>query len=206
MYQNTISLINESLYLYYAINDTKMIIGYARVSTTDQNLDLQIDALKKAGCTKIYSEKVSSAKDRPELAKLIENLRPNDKVIVWKLDRLGRSVKDLITTVTTFHAINVSFQSITDNIDTNTTAGRLMFNIFGALAEFERDTIRERTNAGLTAARARGRNGGRKLGLSKTNQSKAETARILYAQKNKTVDEIASDLGVGRATIYRWIK
>jgi DNA invertase Pin-like site-specific DNA recombinase len=183
-----------------------MIIGYARVSTQDQNLDLQIDALKKAGCEKIYSEKVSSVKDRPQLDKLIENLRPNDKVIVWKLDRLGRSVKDLITIVTTLHAINVSFQSITDNIDTTTTAGRLMFNIFGALAEFERDTIRERTKAGLEAARARGRNGGRKNGLSKTNQSKADTARILYAQKNKTVDEIASDLGVGRATIYRWIK
>ena len=131
-----------------------MIIGYARVSTQDQNLDLQTDELTKLGCKKIYQEKVSSGKERPQLIKMIENLREGDSVMVWKLDRLARSLKELINLVEIFRVKNVNFTSVKDSIDTSTVQGRLLLNIFGSLAEFERDTIRERTKAGLSAAKA----------------------------------------------------
>jgi DNA invertase Pin-like site-specific DNA recombinase len=187
-----------------------MIIGYARVSTAaaaaqDQNLDLQTDELTKLGCQKIYQEKVSSGKERPQLMKLIENLREGDSVMVWKLDRLARSLKELINLVEIFKVKKVNFISIKDSIDTSTAQGRLLLNIFGSLAEFERDTIRERTKAGLSAAKARGRMGGKKKGLSPEAKKKAETAVMLYKQKKSAV-EIAGIIGVGRATVYRYLE
>jgi DNA invertase Pin-like site-specific DNA recombinase len=182
-----------------------MIIGYARVSTQDQNLDLQTDELTKLGCHKIYQEKVSSGKERPQLIKMIENLREGDSVMVWKLDRLARSLKELISLVEIFRIKKVNFTSIKDSIDTSTVQGRLLLNIFGSLAEFERDTIRERTKAGLSAAKARGRMGGKKKGLSPEAKKKAETAVMLYKQ-NKSAIEIAGIIGVGRATVYRYLE
>jgi len=182
-----------------------MIIGYARVSTQDQNLDLQTDELTKLGCQKIYQEKISSGKERTQLIKMIENLREGDSVMVWKLDRLARSLKELINLVETFRLKKVNFTSIKDSIDTSTLQGRLLLNIFGSLAEFERDTIRERTKAGLSAAKARGRMGGKKKGLSPEAKKKAETAVMLYKQKKSAV-EIAGIIGVGRATVYRYLE
>lgn len=182
-----------------------MIIGYARVSTQDQNLDLQTDELTKLGCQKIYQEKVSSSRERPELIKMIENLREGDSVVVWKLDRLGRSLKELINLIETLQAKKVNFVSIKDSIDTSTAQGRLFLNIFGSLAEFERDIIRERTKAGLAAAKARGRIGGRKKGLAPEAMKKAETAVMLYKQM-KNAKEIAGIIGVGRATVYRYLE
>ena len=133
-----------------------MKIGYARVSTSDQNLDLQNDALKKLGCDHIYEEKASGkTKERPELTHCLKSLRPGDTLAVWRLDRLGRSLQDLITIVKNLEALGVAFVSVTENIDTSTATGKLMFHVFGALAEFERNLIQERTQAGLTAARAR---------------------------------------------------
>jgi DNA invertase Pin-like site-specific DNA recombinase len=182
-----------------------MLFGYARVSTQDQNLNLQIDDLKKAGCGRIFQEKVSSAKERPELQKLLETLREEDTVIVWKLDRLGRSLKELINLINDFQQKKIGFRSLNDAIDTTTAQGRLVFNIFASLAEFERDLIRERTKAGLSAARSRGRTGGKPKGLTKEAQSKAEAARILYDKKEKTVAEIGKLLGISRATVYRYL-
>jgi DNA invertase Pin-like site-specific DNA recombinase len=182
-----------------------MIIGYARVSTQDQNLDLQTDELTKLGCQKIYQEKVSSGKERPQLIKMIENLREGDSVMVWKLDRLARSLKELINLVEILRVKKVNFTSIKDSIDTSTVQGRLLLNIFGSLAEFERDIIRERTKAGLSAAKARGRMGGKKKGLSPEAKKKAETAVMLYKQKKSAV-EIAGIIGVGRATVYRYLE
>lgn len=182
-----------------------MMIGYARVSTQEQNLDLQTDELAKLGCEKIYQEKVSSGKERPHLMKMIEHLREGDSVIVWKLDRLGRSVKELINLMEIFQVKKVNFISIKDSIDTSTIQGRLLLNIFASLAEFERDIIRERTKAGLSAAKARGRSGGRKKGLTSEAIKKAETAVMLYKQQKSAV-EIAGIIGVGRATVYRYLE
>src|SRR5437868_15191816 len=139
-----------------------MLIGYARVSTTDQTLDLQKDALEKIGCSKIFTDTASGAKaERKGLEEALDYVREGDTLVVWRLDRLGRSLKHLIETITTLNNRNIGFKSITENIDTTTSGGKLIFHIFGALAEFERDIIRERTKAGLAAARARGRTGGR---------------------------------------------
>ncbi|HEY0056602.1 MAG TPA: recombinase family protein [Pedobacter sp.] len=183
-----------------------MKIGYARVSTQDQNLTMQKDALKSAGCELIFEEKISGkSKERPELEKMISKLRKGDVVVVWKLDRLGRSLRDLIDLVSGFKEKGVEFVSIHDSINTATATGRFTFNIFASLAEFEREIISERTKAGLTAARARGRTGGRPKGLSKTSMSKAKSVKILYDKKEKTVDEIAKDLGISRATCYRYL-
>jgi len=143
---------------------------------------LQIDSLSKIGCEKIYSEKESTRKNRPELDQLIKTLRNGDTVVVWKLDRLGRSLKDLVQLVDTFKNMEVGFVSLQDNVDTSTQQGRLFFNVMASLAEFERDIIRERTNAGLAAARKRGRIGGRPEGLSEEKMMKAKTAKKLYAQ------------------------
>lgn len=182
-----------------------MIFGYARVSTPDQQLHLQTDALQAYGCQEVAQEKVSSVKERPALQHLLTRLRTGDTLVVWKLDRLGRSLKDLVTLVTGFQDKGIHFVSLQDHLDTTTAQGRLMFNLFASLAEFERDIIRERTRAGLTAARARGRQGGRPKGLSKEALSKAQAAKTLYLQQDKTVAEIGQLLGVGRATIYRYL-
>ena len=182
-----------------------MIFGYARVSTSDQQLHLQTDALQAYGCVEVAQENVLSVKERPALQHHLTRLRPSDTLVVWKLDRLGRSLKDLVTLVTGFQDKGIYFVSLQDHLDTTTAQGRLMFNLFASLAEFERDIIRERTKAGLTAARARGRQGGRPKGLSKEAVSKAQAAKIFYLQQDKTVTEIGQLLGVGRATIYRYL-
>ena len=144
-----------------------MLIGYARVSTTDQTLDLQKDALEKAGCDRIFTDTASGAKaERVGLDEALSHLREGDTLVVWRLDRLGRSLKHLIETITKLNNRGIGFKSITEAIDTTTSGGKLIFHIFGALAEFERDIIRERTQAGLTAARARGRKGGRPKALT----------------------------------------
>src|SRR5215210_3850040 len=182
-----------------------MIYGYARVSTEDQKLNLQLDALKKAGCTKIFKEKVSAVKERPELEKMTGLLEKGDSVVVWKLDRLGRSLWHLIDLVNSFEEKKVKFISLQDNINTQTAEGRFIFNLFASLAEFERDIIRERTQAGLSAARARGRKGGRPKGLSLEAQLKAEYAKKLYADKSLGIDYICKKVGVSRRTLYNYI-
>ena len=184
-----------------------MKFGYARVSTQDQNLNLQIDALQYAGCIEIAQEKLSGAgKQRPALTALLEKLRAGDTLVVWKLDRLSRSLRDLIDLVTLLQKKDVGFVSLNDAIDTTTPQGRLVFTLFAALAEFERDVIRERTKAGLTAARARGQKGGRPKGLSKEATAKAKAAKTLFDQQDKTADEIATILGISRATLYRYLE
>lgn len=185
-----------------------MKIGYARVSTQDQNLDMQIDALKNVGCEMIFEEKISGkSKERPELKKLFEKLRKGDTVAVWKLDRLGRSLKDLIDLITKMQQLGVSFLSIQDGINTTTATGRFTFNIFASLAEFEREIISERTKAGLTSARARGRKGGRPAGYSKETIKKIKAVKVLYdATGNSSVQEIADNLNISRATCYRYLK
>jgi len=177
------------------------LVGYARVSTLDQNADLQEDALSEAGCVKVFTDKASGAQaDRPQLDAALSYLRDGDVLVVWRLDRLGRSLKHLITVVSDLEDRGVGFRSLTESMDTTTPAGKLIFHVFAALAEFERNLIRERTKSGLDAARARGRKGGRKPSLS---PKKIEVARKMYADGDSTVAEIARVLGVSRATIYR---
>ena len=184
-----------------------MKFGYARVSTQDQNLLLQTDDLKAYGCTQIFKEKVSGKnKERPELKELIQVFRKGDSVIVWKLDRLGRSLRDLIDLVAEIQSRGADFISIKDSINTQTATGRFTFNIFASLAEFEREIIRERTVAGLTAAKARGRSGGRPKGLPLKSMQKAQSALLLYNSEQKNVGEIAEELGLSRATCYRYIE
>lgn len=184
-----------------------MKIGYARVSTQDQKLELQLDELRRFGCETIFKEKMSGKnKTRPQLTNMIDQIRSGDMVVVWKLDRLGRSLKDLIELVSSFREKGVEFVSLKDGIDTGTATGRFTFNIFASLAEFEREIIRERTMAGLEAARVRGRKGGRPHGLSKEALAKATSAKILYESGEKTVKEIAQGLGISRATCYRYIE
>src|SRR3954462_9878682 len=168
-----------------------MLIGYARVSTTEQNLDLQLDALRKAGCTDahIFTDKITGTKqERPGLNEALSHLRPGDTFVVWRLDRLARSLTNLIELVNRLASQQIAFRSITENIDTSTATGQLVFHIFGALAEFERNLIRERTIAGLTAARARGKTGGRPRLNPKS--SKVTLARKLYADKSNSVYDI----------------
>lgn len=182
-----------------------MLFGYARVSTQDQNLSLLLDDLKKAGCQKIFQEKVSSAKVRPQLQKLLDILREGDTIMVWKLDRLGRSLKELFTLINDFQAQSIGFRSLNDAIDTTTAQGRLVFNLFASLAEFERDMIRERTKAGLVAARARGRIGGRPKGLTVEAKAKARAVKSIYALKTHTILEIGQLFHLSRATVYRYL-
>lgn len=186
-------------------NATKpFLIGYARVSTIEQTLDLQLDALKVAGCTRTFTDTISGAKaERPGLTDALSHLRQGDVLVVWRLDRLGRSLKHLIETVTALHDRSVGFKSLTENIDTTTPTGKLVFHFFGALAEFERDLIRERTQAGLAAARARGRHGGRPRVLS--TASKIAMARKLHADKSNTIEDICTTMGISRATLYRYL-
>jgi len=174
-------------------------IGYARVSTIDQGLALQLDALAKAGCDRVFQDKASGAKaDRPGLTAALSFVREGDILTVWKLDRLGRSLPHLIETVNALEARGVSFRSLTEAIDTTTPGGRLIFHIFGALGQFERDLIRERTRAGLDAAAARGRQGGRKPVVTK---EKLRRARTLVAQ-GFTVREAAARIKVGKTVLY----
>jgi DNA invertase Pin-like site-specific DNA recombinase len=184
-----------------------MLIGYARVSTNEQNLDLQRDALRKAGVRSknIFTDKITGTKEeRPGLAEALSHLREGDTLVVWRLDRLGRSLKHLIETVTALQGQGVAFQSITENINTSTATGQLVFHIFGALAEFERNLITERTIAGLSAARARGRKGGRPR--LTTTSGKVAMAKKLYRDKTNTPSDICKTLNISRATLYRYIK
>lgn len=180
-----------------------MIIGYARVSTDDQHLDLQRDALQKAGCERLFEDQASGVKaNRTGLGQLLMSLRAGDTVVIWRLDRLGRSLKDLIAMIEQFDTAHVGLRSVQENIDTTSIGGRLVFHLFGALAEFERHLIRERTQAGLSAARARGRQGGRKKRLDPTKRA---VALQLYHERNHTVEEICRMMGVGRSTLYNYL-
>jgi DNA invertase Pin-like site-specific DNA recombinase len=179
-----------------------MLIGYARVSTQDQNLDLQYEALTKAGCQKIFEDKVSGTRaERPGLTRVLEMLREGDTLVVWKLDRLGRSVKQLVDLVGELNQQGVQFRSLTDSIDTGTAPGRFFFHVMASLAEMERELIVERTRAGLEVARRLGRKGGRK---PKMTDSKIESARKLLASGIPPKD-VANNLGVSIPTLYRWV-
>jgi DNA invertase Pin-like site-specific DNA recombinase len=180
-----------------------MKVGYARVSTEEQSLSLQLDALKEAGCGKIYRDKASGAKSqRPGLQEALEYLREGDTLVVWRLDRLGRSLKHLIETVQVLEEQGVGFQSLQEAIDTTTSGGKLVFHIFGALAEFERNLIRERTKAGLQAARARGRKGGRPKALDEKKQA---LLYELYDEKKYSVKQICAMVGVSKSTLYSYL-
>jgi len=184
-----------------------MKVGYARVSTKEQSFDLQVDALRKAGCEKIYREIVSGARtERPILDQLIESLRPQDVLMIWKLDRLGRSLKHLVELINNLREKGIGLQSLNDPIDTTTPQGRLSFNLFASLAEFERDLIRERTRAGLSAARARGRKGGRPKGLSAQAEETASAAATLYLERKLSVMQIATQLGISKTTFYAYLR
>lgn len=181
-----------------------MLIGYARISTHDQNLALQRDALASAGCEKIYTDVGSGGNaDRAGLADALTHLRSGDTLVVWRLDRLGRSLKHLIEIVTALHARGVGFRSLTEGIETETSGGRLVFHLFACLAEFEREVIRERTQAGLAAARTRGRHGGRPALM---DDKKIALARRMHADPANSATAIARVLGVSRATLYRALK
>ena len=180
-----------------------MNIGYARVSTQDQNLALQQDALASC-CEKIFTDTLSGAKaDRPGLAAALSHLREGDVLIVWKLDRLGRSLKQLIDVAQDLEKRGIGLRSLQEQIDTTTPGGKLVFHVFGALAEFERDLVRERTNAGLVSARARGRVGGRKPVLTGT---KAAAALALYRDGKTPVKDVCATLGVSRSAFYRFLE
>lgn len=178
-----------------------LLVGYARVSTQEQNLALQRDALKSAGCGRVFVEKASGAqRDRPELKAAIDYMRDGDTLVVWKLDRLARSLKQLIETVENLGQRGIGLRSITESIDTGTSGGKLIFHVFGALAEFERSVIRERTQAGLKAARARGRVGGRPAALTDADLTEA---RALLSNPDISVAQVAKRLGIAESTLYR---
>ena len=178
-------------------------VGYARVSTREQNLDLQIEALKKAGCEKIFSEKKSGIRERPELEAALEYLRPEDTFVVYKFDRIGRSLKDLLTRVSSLHERGIKIISIKDNIDTSSTSGKLMMHIFASLAEFERDLIVDRTTAGRKAAIAKGK----KMGRPKIKRNKKAQATAILYQKGMTINQIQEQLGIkSKSTLYRFLR
>jgi DNA invertase Pin-like site-specific DNA recombinase len=184
-----------------------MNVGYARVSTKEQTVALQVDALKLAGCGRIHTEIVGGASSaRPVLERLLEDLRPDDVLVIWKLDRLGRSLKHLIEIVNGLLARGVGLKSLNDPIDTTTPQGRLVFNMFASLAEFERDVIRERTQAGLSAARARGRQGGRPRGLPVAAASTACAAETLYREGKLSAQQIADRLSIAKSTLYAYLR
>ncbi len=181
-----------------------MFIGYARVSTHDQTLALQRDALEKAECEKIFTDTVSGTKaERKGLEQALSHLRSGDTLVVWRLDRLGRSLRHLIDTITELHERGVGFKSLQENIDTTTSGGKLVFHIFGALAEFEREIIKERTRAGLKSARSRGKVGGRPKILS---PKEVQMLNNMAADKSLMVSDICKTLGIGRTTFYRYVK
>ena len=184
-----------------------MKIGYARVSTKEQSLAMQVDALKKAGCDKIHEEIASGAKtSRPVLEEIMRNLREGDTLVIWKLDRLGRNLAHLIHLTTKLIEIKVGLISLNDPIDTSTAQGRMVFGIFASLAEFERELIRERTQAGLTSARARGRKGGRPKGMTQAAIEKATIAEALYKNGSIPVKKIAEQLGISKTTLYLYLR
>lgn len=179
-------------------------LGYARVSTADQNPAMQLDDLAAAGCERVWTDHVTGSRaERPELTKVLDYARAGDTLVIWRLDRLARSLRDLIALAEQLDADGVGLRSLRESIDTTTPAGRLVFHVFGALAEFERDLIRERTHAGLRAARARGRKGGAK---PKLTGARLARARALYDARELRVDEVAAAVGVSRATLYRALK
>ncbi len=183
-----------------------MLLGYHRVSTKDQSPQLQIDALRAYGCERFYSDVVSGAKaSRPGLDEMLKEARPKDILVVWKLDRLGRSLKHLVDLVAELNERDIGLVSLNDPIDTTTPQGMLVFNIFAALGEFERELIRERTNAGLAAARASGRVGGRKPGLSTDAERKARIAASYY-EEGMTINKILTDLSISRRTLYKYLE
>ncbi len=181
-----------------------MLVGYARVSTQDQTLDLQRDALEGAGCERVFTDTISGARaERPGLDDVLSFLRPGDTLVVWRLDRLGRSLQHLLETVGRLQERGIGFRSITESIDTTSSGGKLIFHVFGALAEFERELIRERTQAGLAAACARGRKGGRPRSL---DARKVAMARALHADKSNSIEDICKTLRVSRSTLYRYLE
>ncbi|GAW85762.1 conserved hypothetical protein [Bathymodiolus platifrons methanotrophic gill symbiont] len=181
-----------------------MLIGYARVSTHDQHLHLQEDALREIGCEKIFVDEVSgTVSSRPGLDKLKEQLRSGDTLVVWRLDRLGRSIRDLIDWVTTLENEGVGFKSLQESIDTTTSNGKLVFHLFAALAEFERNLISERTRAGLDAARARGKKGGRPKSL---DEEKRKLLIELYEQKKTPINTLCEMMGISKPTLYAYVK
>jgi DNA invertase Pin-like site-specific DNA recombinase len=180
-----------------------MLIGYARVSTQDQNIDLQKDELKRAGCQKIFYDIVSGIKsERTGLNEAVDYIREGDVLVVWKLDRLGRSLKHLISIVSELEKRKIGFKSLRENIDTTSSGGRLIFHVFGALAEFERELIKERTHAGLLAARSRGKKGGRPKVM---NSKKISMAKTLYNDKKNSIGDICKILKVSKPTLYRYL-
>ena len=184
-----------------------MLIGYARVSTQDQTLALQRDALAKAGCERVFSDTASGAlAERQGLEEALEFARPGDTLVVWKLDRLGRSIRHLIDVITHLQERGVGFKSLTEAIDTTTSRGKLVFHVFAALAEFERDIIRERTQAGLSAARARGRTGGHPRAPALNDPRKVAVAQSLYDDRRLSIAEICRTLRISRSTLYRYIQ
>lgn len=181
-----------------------MLIGYSRVSTTDQCLDSQIDKLKEYGCDKIFTDVVSGSKSiRKGLTEMLDYMRRDDVVIVFRLDRLGRSLKDLIDIINIFKDKGVHFKSISENIDTATSTGNLIFHITGAFAEFERNIIRERVNTGLETARARGRKGGRPTLIT---SEKIQMAKLLYNDKTLNIQDILKQLNVKKSLFYKMLK
>lgn len=179
-----------------------MLVGYARVSTADQNLDLQLSSLENVGCEKIYQDQISGTKiKRPGLELALEVLRKNDTLVVWKLDRLGRTVKGLIDLINQLHQNGIHFRSLTDNVDTSAPSGRFFFHVMASLAQMERELMTERTKAGLAAAKAKGRVGGRKR---KMTQSKIDSAKQLLANGTPPRD-VAQNLGISVPTLYRWL-
>jgi DNA invertase Pin-like site-specific DNA recombinase len=184
-----------------------MKLGYARVSTRDQNLDLQLDALKRAGCERIYQDVASGSKtERPALDEMLGQLRTGDVLVIWKLDRMGRSLAHLVELVGDLVKRKVGLVSLNDPIDTTSAQGRLVFNLFASLAEFERELVRERTQAGLSAARARGRVGGRPKGLSSQAQATAMAAETLYREKRLSISAIAGKLHISKSTLYGYLR
>lgn len=181
-----------------------MLVGYARVSTTDQNLDLQKDALEAVGCKRIFTDTASGARaQRPGLAEALQHCRTGDTLVVWKLDRLGRSLPHLVETVRDLLTQGVGFKSLQESIDTTTSGGKFIFHVFASLAEFERDIIRERTHAGLSAARARGRKGGRPKGV---DERKKKAAIALKKEPERSIKDICEIVGISRNTYYKYTR
>ena len=181
-----------------------MLIGYARVSTGDQSLTLQIDALEEAGCKRVFQDQISGIVDsRPNLNQALSFARPGDTLVVWRLDRLSRSLRDLIETVALLESRGVQLKSLHESIDTASSSGKLIFHLFGALAEFEGNLIKERTLAGLQAARARGRKGGRPPSL---DSDKQKLAVKLYNEKNHSVNQICQIMGISKPTLYKYVR
>ena len=183
-----------------------MKIGYARVSTKDQNLDLQIDALTKYECDEIFQEKISSGKERPELLKVLKYLRTGDIFVVWRMDRIGRSLVELLNIINDLNKRNISFVSIMDNIDTTSSMGKFQLSIFGAFSEYEKNLISERTRAGLEAAKKKGVVGGRPKGLTEEILKKAKLVEKLYSLGELTIVEVCKNQKISRATFYRYMK